>query len=154
MKKKLIWLVALGLFGGACNSADDTNACATWKQLLADEKSKEEVLKWADSQIFSRAFSQRDLTLGRLHGPGRLEALSLQRTGIELPNSLSGAEVRVIYLDSDSVPGAIFIGHRSYKGVIIAKLTLAEVVAASEITADAFPDQDGRIALVCETPDR
>jgi len=152
--KSLIWLTAIGLLGGLSNPSGNEDACSAWKRLLTDVKPREEVLKWADSQIFSRTFSQGDLTWGRLHGPGRMKAISLQRTGIELPNNISGAEVRIIYLDSDSVPGGVFIGHRSYQGVIIARATLADVAAASEITADAFPSEKDRIALVCETLDR
>lgn len=128
--------------------------CRKWGEIAGQPNLREEVAQWADSQLFARSFSGQDFVLGNLHGPGRMEAISLVRANIVLPEMLAGSEVRIIYFEDSGYPGAIFIGDRAYEGIIIARTKLGDVVESSEITADAFPDLEGRVALVCANHER
>lgn len=122
--------------------------CNAFRDYVDDSEKTREIVEWADQYIFSRTFSQSDITLGAAVGPGRLGALSLERTRIALPDPLRGYEIRPLG-NNLAQPAGVFIGPRSFRGLIVSRGPLTEMLSALKYTGEPKDEAMDRVIWTC-----
>lgn len=128
--------------------------CGKYNKFVDDSKSSEELLLWADGNIFDRDFSDSDLRVGQIVGPGgRFKSISLDRSGRRPPPGfLKDYEIKIVG-PNQYHPNIIFIGRSGYKGVVVSRNEMDESVVGTEIISDLLWKRRGRIAVICYQED-
>lgn len=145
------------MFVGCSHEHSDARECAYWRELLENDRAREEVLDWADEKILGRVLINEERTLGRLVFPGWHGAIRRSVLDDGLPTVLRGAEVRPIYFGNDGSVGGVFIGRRNGTGLFVDGLDLSRMTERgndSSVSPEAFSLIMGRIALACSNTDR
>lgn len=135
----------------------DARECAYWRNLLENDRAREEVRDWADEKILGRVLVNEERTLGRLVFPGWHGAVRRSVLADGWPSALQGAEVRPIYFADDGSVGGIFIGRRNGTGLFIDRSDLSRMIERGNdpsVSREAFGLTMGRIALTCSNTDR
>lgn len=130
-------LLAVKIFCGACLVVSGCThpECAQYSSFVDSIEARDELLTWADTEIFSKKLLEGDLSGSILLGPGKRKIKSVRGRTLDLPHSLyelpfsvalSGRSPDVLILGEDvSNPVAIFIGRVSYRGLIISRNDIA-----------------------------
>lgn len=156
------WSRAVARFGvlmlaGVALSGCSRTECDSYRELVEDSERHAKIVAWADSAIFSREFQREELFSGRMAGPGnvavRMDAAGLPKPDSEalstnIPQSVLSVEVRLIGSDRSN-PVGIFIGQSSYRGVIIGRSSLDDVLVPARVEPHAVEARRGRVGLVC-----
>ena len=130
---KLIAALTAATTSAGCSGA----ACSQYETFVRDQQRYEEIVAWADENVFSRAFSKDDLWVGHLSGPGRWGAVSIERSSLKPPSGLQEDEIRLIGREKFQAH-AVFVGGSSYRGVVIVRTTFDECSSATEVERGAF----------------
>lgn len=148
-KRILVFLAAALMIGCA---HDD---CRKINELVEMESTRVELLRWVDENVFSRKFDwNRDFQrFPRYLGPGRDGGMiDLDRSGIRLPNILSGYYLWTIGPDG-AVPDAILLGVGSYKGIVVTKGEFYESLKAVDGLAEYVDHKFDRLGVLCVNRD-
>lgn len=132
----------LCLFFSSCKQVE----CGRYYRFVEDRDSYEEIVGWADRNVFSRKFSTDELRAGRLVGPGR-RALprSVHRN---VPIDSENIEVRIV--DSNwSSPDLIFVGSRRLQGVLISRREIDRSLDGANLSIRLMEGSKGRVAVMC-----
>lgn len=145
-------LFALAISGSGCSAAE----CQYYADAARDDVVARRLEGWADATVFPRRFASSDLVSdATLVGPGRR---SFSHTsGVAPPPFLRGPtnairRVRPVGPD-ESLPAAIFIGERSFAGLIIARHAVTGDLASAGIDATALVAVNGRVGVMCRNED-
>lgn len=145
---KLIVALA-GMTGSAgCSGA----ACSEYETFVQDQQRYDEIVAWADENVFNRSFSKGDLWVGHLSGPGRWGAVSIERSALKPPSGLEENEIRLVGRERFQAH-AVFVGGSSFQGVVIVRTTFDELSSATELKREAFSATKGRVGIICEKRD-
>ena len=148
MKKNTVMLIVLSIFNSSCT----TYECAHYKAVLKD---KEEVRKrehWADINVFGKKYTMEDYEIDlSIVGPGR--RVFNRESGVSIPDFWNGpfhdiSRVRALG-DDLTQPEAVFLGERSFAGILIARSTIDEMLTKSKISAPGLDGENGRVAAMC-----
>lgn len=142
------------LLSGCGRGYFDTRECDYWRRVVDDPSLSAEILDWADQQVFGRSFANEERSLGRLVYPGRHGAIRLAAVETHLPSALRSAELRPIYFNQDRSVAGVFLGRRNGIGIFVDSNDLSTMVENSRVTAEAFDQINGRVALSCGSSDR
>jgi hypothetical protein len=142
MKQLLILLVMSQL--GACQWRE----CNELTKLVQSDKNVSTLEVWADSAVFDRTFERGDLGDTGLVGPGRYGlrgdiGIIPPSQNFAIPENWS---IRLLGSDFRS-PEGIFIGQRSYLGIIVARTDLRATLKSARIQITDF--ENGRVAVMC-----
>lgn len=147
MMTKLSIIILIGALSG-CQVYD----CSRYKRIVSDSEKSRFLELWADKNVFSRTFAKNDLgsTLG-IVGPGRRQIL--RSAGVEVPSQIVGSyevplSIRIIGTNS-AEPHGIFLGNRSFLGILVARKDMHSLLLESKITLDALEITNGRVAVIC-----
>lgn len=121
--------------------------CDAYYPYVTDDETSRELIEWAEVEIFSRDFSKEDFSLGRLVGPGRNGAFEPDSIGATFPGLIED-EIRPIGPDPMH-PSGIFIGRMSYRGIIVARTSLNQMLEEANYTSADFLAENGKVALIC-----
>lgn len=124
--------------------------CGAYSKMIHDSDRREELLKWADDQVFSRNFEKKDFDeITGFVGPGRTGAnFSIEKSGIEVPRWLDGYTIRAVGPDKFH-PDVLLVGLRRYQGILIARKDLDESVSRTTMDKSKIEGREGRLAMIC-----
>lgn len=123
--------------------------CGEYRDLIHDTKKREELVRWADTEIFSRKFESNDFRVAGMIGPGRDGAnFSLERAEIKIPQWLEGYVIRAVGPDKFQ-PNVLFVGRRRYQGLIITQNELDKSIKGTSIDITKLEEWSGRVGLIC-----
>ena len=148
-----IAIICSALFLSGCQDSQ----CNRLKMIVENPKHSLELEKWADENFFSRRFEPSDFdSSGGLVGPGRR---SVKRDiGLEVPEAVFPTQdwimtMRPLGPNSDS-PEGIFIGERSFLGILIARGSLSDLLQKTGMSSDVSELTNGRVAVICGRDER
>jgi hypothetical protein len=126
--------------------------CSRFKKIASSRQELAIILDWADNKIFSRAFDRDDFSGSGIVGPGKY---SLRRSPeFYAPKAIfydfESLSVRLLGQDESS-PVGVFIGTRSFEGIVIAKMSLDDLQQRAKLTFDASQVFDKRVAVICRS---
>jgi hypothetical protein len=136
-----------------CQSYD----CNRLKALVQNDGNSKQLSDWADNAIFSRTFSKQDIAaFDGIAGPG---AFAIRNGAIDAPPSVisSGGHgtLNVRLLGPDITrPDGVFLGERSFLGILISRNDMAELLKKARMSADAAEFTNGRISVICGRDER
>lgn len=142
-----LWLVLLSGCAGA--------ECDRYAEVVASASEVHEIQAWSDSKIFSVRVRQDGLVSGGLVGPGKWRArasvVATLPTALFERHLLAGGPTLQVRLlgDDPSVPDAIFIGRKSFLGLIVARGQLSEAVKRLGISPQYISATNDRVAVLC-----
>lgn len=136
---RLILIISAAFFLTSCKQVE----CGKYYKYVDDMKSRQEILSWADSNIFS-LHNPPPLGSGRLVGPGRRAIKGLDAA----PGDLAGDEVRLLGLDAHGISG-VFIGRHSFRGILIAREENSQYLEAAGVDGSLLEKTSERVAVMC-----
>lgn len=131
--------------------------CESYRTSIEKENVRERIESIADTYIFSDSLAMADITSGGLVGPGEWRL----RNSTELAHDLEflrpkefiskGPSFQIRLLgDKIESPDAIFIGLKSYRGLIVGRGEIEKVIQDLKFRADRdIYYSSGRIAVIC-----
>lgn len=123
--------------------------CGEYNRYVDDKEANEQLLRWADANVFNREFTDADLRVGSIVGPGgRFKSISIERSDLHVPKWFEDHELKVLGPDQYK-PNVIFVGKRRYQGLIIARRTLEDSIAGTEVILDLLEKRTERVAVIC-----
>lgn len=138
-------------------AACSTPECDQYRVLLESDLDRSALEQWADEVAFRRELAASDYELGYLSGPGRHGALR-DASGSSLPDALLNftywiplelPEVRPLGGEK-ARPDAIFVGRKSFQGLVIARGALEDVIKTLQLPDKSVAKtKSERIGIVC-----
>lgn len=123
--------------------------CGKYDRFISDGRDREKLLSWVDANIFDRTFRDDELRGGELIGPGRrFKSIFMERSNIVVPGWLSGYEVRILGPDQYK-PDAVFIGARSFKGLVVTRGELLSSLQGTDVKPEWLDRIEKRVATMC-----
>ena len=123
--------------------------CGQYQRLLEDNAKREQLLNWADREIFSRNFSEYDFRVSGMMGPNRYGGnFSIDRANISMPSWLAGYNIRAVG-PNKLHPDVLLIGKRRYQGVVVTRGSLDDSLKGTTITLASLDDWEGRLGVMC-----
>lgn len=148
MNKKLVFCIIMSAAQMGCTSHE----CRYYKSVIADDEKARALEAWADEEVFNNTYTNEDYgsDLG-IVGPGR--SVFSGSSGVSVPAFWNGpygaiSSVRVLGADLTR-PEGVFLGERSFAGIVIARESLEEMLAKSKMTSEGLDGTNGRIAAMC-----
>lgn len=121
-------------------------SCGRYYQFTDDQSSYDQIVEWADRNVFSRSFSVKELRAGSLVGPGRRALPRSIHKG--LPIDLADFEVRIVDSDWEN-PDLIFVGKRRLQGILISRRKINVSLSSAGLPIELMEKTKGRVALMC-----
>lgn len=146
--------LALVLSASGCRQLE----CGQYEAFVDDTPQHRELLQWADATIFATPLAARDLVPSFLAGPGSYRIRSLAEKPLQLPPALAnfrhwlgGGPPEVQLMGEDkTLPAAIFIGKKSYRGVVVARADIGAAVGADKPGGkENIWKMRDRVAIIC-----
>lgn len=146
-------LVLSAIFLCGCAEAE----CNQYRSAIEDEKLRQDILEWADGAFFEIAIKPDEIVSGGLIGPGdwrvrSREILARLPVGISSGSWFSeGRALEVRLLGENPLsPHAVFLGRKSYKGLVISKGEIISTLKELEFRIDRdVQAPSGRLAILC-----
>jgi hypothetical protein len=126
--------------------------CRYYKSVIADDETARTLEAWADQEVFNGTYAYKDYHSDlSIVGPGRRTFSN--SSGVSVPAFWNGpysaiSSVRVLGADLTR-PEGVFLGERSFAGIVIARESLEEMLAKSKMTSEGLDGTNGRIAAMC-----
>jgi hypothetical protein len=138
--------LALSILVCGCSKS----GCGQYRSYIENEALRDSVVSWADQEVFSREFDEDDFNYAGLVGPGRSGAIVPERVGITVHEHLAMYEIRPIG-PNYRMPEAIFIGHASFRGLIVVRESIEHSLSLTYIDPKSMTRRSGRIGHICES---
>lgn len=144
---KLVLLIACSLCLLSC---DARGFCGEYKKLVEEKNTYETLVAWADKEIFTRTFEQKDFRqFDKFVGPGKGGAdFDIQIASIKIPPILQGYVIRSVGPNRFH-PDVILVGKRRYQGILITKGDFHASLGKIEGEALRIEEQIGRTGTIC-----
>lgn len=138
-----------------------SSACDPYREVLASESDVNSLTEWADATIFSRQLSRSEYVMGRLAGPGRNGALPhefvkfgyIEEMIVSKRNAWTSlfpqSEIEIRPIGLEELPSAVFIGHRSFRGLIVSRRAFDSPDTSKFVPPDWLDSQLNRVGVVC-----
>lgn len=151
-RRFLVVLCLLCVFTSGCGQVP----CVPYDRIARSDSSRMEIISWADQMFFLRMLDDDDFGGGKLVGPGQAGVFrrsiyqeSLPASLRKLEQLLGSIEIRPMGMDRKN-PEAIFIGIKSFQGIIITRRDFSDSFAIMGFSADGnFRIIDRRMGLMC-----
>lgn len=124
--------------------------CPQYRPFLEEDVMRSKLVEWADSNVFSREFSDDDFVWGHFSGPGRsLMTFDTKAGPLKIPEWLpADYEVRVVGQSKEDVR-TIFITGGRYQGLIVVRDKWADSIDEKYLKHKMVVAQVGRVGLIC-----
>ena len=156
--KKTVALLTILLLSTTLSGCLD-GECTQYKKFTGDTPERRQLIAWADEKIFSAHLSATDRRVGDLNGPGRWSIRPISGEPLMLPSALRSMrywvdgpppEIRILEESSKNDVVGIFLGRRSFQGLVVSKASIRELMP--EISSR--PNRDliatgNRVAILC-----
>lgn len=141
-------IVLLSFFLSGCAPFGEERKYAT---IVDDPVQVAALLTWADDFIFAMAPRVEELTImGGFVGPGAWLLLRPDATAA-LPEAQSSLRIRVIMDDKSGSADGVFIGRRSYCGIVISRegMSLSDILIREKIRQNEIFATTERAVAIC-----
>ena len=138
----------------ACRSME----CGHYEVFVEDSAEHRELVQWADATVFATPLSSRDLVPTFMAGPGKFRIRSIAEKPLSLPPALAefkhwlgGGPPEIQLMGDDKTsPVAVFIGKKSYRGLVVARSDIGAAIGADKPGAEKDIWKVGnRVAVLC-----
>lgn len=130
--------------------------CDQYRHLLSDDSARKEVVGWANENFFENEILSSDIIPGGLVGPGKWRVRpdgrlsSLPKSLNSIIGSIADLPLDVRLLGSDHLhPDAIFIGRKSFRGLLISKSGMQSTLKELEFSDRDIIASENRLAILC-----
>jgi hypothetical protein len=124
--------------------------CGRSRDYLQDKEKSGQLLKWVDSAIFSREFSEDDYERAEYKGAGPPFVISADAVGITAAGESEVLEIRIIGTNFEK-PDGVYVALSPTSGIVIARSNLDEMLAAKLPTTQVLrsPSHPNRLGSYC-----
>lgn len=145
----MLSLAAVAVMLCSCKRPDE---CERYRVLVGHDGFRQQVVAWADVNVFSKQFTSRDQSMIDFRGYGRRSMNTTLRVDASAAGGALSDAVVQIRGDDPSNPDFVFIGSAPFRGLIISRKDFASTWRRFSELSREIEVLDDRVAIECRLP--